>query len=62
MFTEAARRRERDRIPPDAFVHFDTPLTLEHEMDAMRDAGFYTVELVGFLPDDNHTAMIRCTK
>lgn len=62
VFAEAARRRERDRIPPDTFVHFDTPLTLEHEMDAMRDAGFSTVELVGFLPDDNHTAMIRGIK
>lgn len=62
VFAEAARRRERDRIPPDTFVHFDTPLTLEHEMDAMHRAGFSTVELVGFLPDDNHTAMIRCTK
>ncbi|MBR2435852.1 MAG: methyltransferase domain-containing protein [Lentisphaeria bacterium] len=62
VFAEAARRRERDRIPPDTFVHFDTPLTLEHEMAAMRDAGFSTVELVGFLPDDNHTAMIRGIK
>ena len=62
VFTEAARRRKRDSIPPEQFVHFDTPLTLEHEMDAMRCAGFSSVELVGFLPDDNHTAMIRCIK
>ena len=62
VFAEAARRRERDNIPPEQFVHFDTPLTLEHEMNAMRDAGFSSVELVGFLPDDNHTAMIRCIK
>lgn len=62
VFAEAARRRERDNIPSNQFVHFDTPLTLEHEMAAMRDAGFTAVELVGFLPDDNHTAMIRCTK
>ena len=62
VFAECRRRRERDGIPADRFVHFDTPLTLEHEMGAMKDAGFSTVELVGFLDGDNHTAMIRCTK
>lgn len=62
VFAESARRRKRDGIPADAFVHFDTPLTPEHEMQAMEDAGFSSVELVGFLPDDNHTAMILCTK
>lgn len=60
-FEECARRRKRDGIPPDTFVHFDTPLTLEHEMQAMREAGFSKVELVGFLADDN-TPMIRAFK
>lgn len=62
LFDEFARRRRRDGIPSDAYVHFDTPLTLEHELKAMRDAGFEVVELVGFLPEDDHTAMIRAGK
>lgn len=62
VFAECARRRRRDSIPEDVFVHFDTPLTLEHEMDAMKHAGFSRVELVGFLPEDDHTPMIRAVK
>lgn len=62
VFGECRRRRERDGIAGDVFVHFDTPLTLEHEMQAMRSAGFALVELVGFLPEDDHTAMIRAVK
>lgn len=61
-FSECRRRRLRDGIKDDVFVHFDTPLTLEHELNAIRRAGFSVVELVGFLPEDNHTAMIRAIK
>lgn len=61
-FSECRRRRLRDGIKDDVFVHFDTPLTLEHELEAIRTAGFNVVELVGFLPGDNHTAMIRAIK
>ena len=62
LASECRFRRERDGIAFDAFVHFDTPLTVEHELGALRDAGFSHVELVGFLPDDEHTAMIRAYK
>jgi len=62
VFDECRRRRLRDGIAEDVFIHFDTPLTLEHEMQAMHSAGFATVELVGFLPEDDHTAMIRAIK
>lgn len=61
-FAEAARRRARDGVPADTFVHFDTPLTPEHEMQSMRAAGFKPVELIGYLPGDNHTAMFRAIK
>lgn len=61
-FAECRRRRLRDGIPPDAYVHFDTPLTLLHETEAMQAGGFGTVELVGYLPHDNDTAMIRAIK
>lgn len=61
-FSECQRRRLRDGISQDTYVHFDTPLTLEHEMSAIKAAGFKTVELVGYLPHDNHTPVIRAIK
>lgn len=61
-FAECKRRRLRDGIAEDVLVHFDTPLTLEHELEAMRSAGFAEVQVVGFLPGDSHTAMIKAVK
>lgn len=61
-FLECRRRRARDNISSDTLVHFDTPLTLEHEISAIKSAGFSVVELVGYLPPDNHTPMIRAIK
>ena len=61
-FEECGRRRLRDGIADGEFVHFDTPLTLEHELNALRAAGFVSAEAVGFLPEDNHTPMIRAIK
>ena len=59
LFAECERRRRRDGISPETFVHFDTPLTLEHEMKAMREAGFDQVELIDYL---DGTPMIRAVK
>ncbi len=61
-FAELERRKRRDGLAAEAFVHFDTPLTLAHEEQALQDAGFSLVEVVGFLPGDDHTAMIRAQK
>ena len=47
LFAECDRRKDRDRIPADVFVHFDTPLTLKHEINLMKQAGFEKVELMG---------------
>lgn len=33
-------RRERDGVPEDGFVHIDIPLTLEHQLELMGNAGF----------------------
>lgn len=60
-FSECERRRRRDNIPPDVFVHFDTPLTLEHELSAMRETGLF-IEKTEFLPNDDHTAIILANK
>lgn len=43
---ECARRRARDGVPAHAFVHFDTPLTLPHELALLRKAGFAACEAV----------------
>lgn len=59
LFAECDRRRKRDGILPETFVHFDTPLTLEHEMQAMRESGFEQMELIGNLEG---TPMIRAVK
>lgn len=59
LFAECERRRKRDGISSETFVHFDTPLTLEHEMQAMQEAGFAKVELIGYLEG---TPMIRAKK
>ena len=39
-------RRARANIPADVFIHFDTPLTLEHELALLRAAGFSCCEAV----------------
>ena len=33
-------KRKKFEIPDDKFVHFDIPLTLEHESELLKNAGF----------------------
>ncbi len=40
---ECARKRAAAHVPEDAFVHFDTPLTVETEMELLGQAGFRLV-------------------
>ncbi|MFQ9871652.1 MAG: methyltransferase domain-containing protein [Oscillospiraceae bacterium] len=40
---EYRERRSRSRIPPGQFVHFDIPLTLEHETALLSAAGFENI-------------------
>ncbi len=46
LFTECARRRAAFHIPEEQFIHFDTPLTPEHEIELLYQAGFGQVELL----------------
>ena len=40
-----SRKRREENIPDDAFVHFDIPLTKEHEAALLKEVGFtVTVE------------------
>jgi len=45
-------------IPDGQFVHFDTPLTEEHEMQILRDAGFTEV-YVDPTPEDSHIVIAK---
>lgn len=52
-------RRKRDRVPEDAFVHIDIPLTLEHQRELMLRAGFRNVEV---LYQKGSTMILRAVK
>ena len=39
-------KREKEGIGEEVFVHFDTPLTAEHEMELLENAGFSRVEMI----------------
>lgn len=44
---ELARLKAEQGIADGEFYHYDTPLTVEHEMQAFREAGFSSVEILG---------------
>ena len=46
FFEEFARLKAEQGIADDTFYHFDTPLTVQHETDALRAAGFSSVEVL----------------
>ena len=46
FFAELARLKEEQGITDDTFYHFDTPLSVRHETDALRAAGFSSVEVL----------------
>ena len=45
---ELKRLKAEQCIADDDFYHYDTPLTLDHEIRALREAGFSRVEDLGF--------------
>jgi tRNA (cmo5U34)-methyltransferase len=45
-FRELKRLKEAQGIADDAFYHYDTPLTLEHELEALNDGGFSRVTVL----------------
>ena len=38
-----ADKRKKFKIPDSQFIHFDIPLTLEHETGLLQDAGFANI-------------------
>ena len=53
------RKRREQGIPEGKFVHFDTPLTVEHEMELLKNAGFLKVE---WLCAIEGASFLRCEK
>lgn len=43
-FAELTRLKAQQGIPEGEFYHYDTPLTVAHEIQALRDGGFARVE------------------
>jgi tRNA (cmo5U34)-methyltransferase len=39
--------KKEQNLPEDAFYHYDTPLTVAHEIQALEAAGFQTIEILG---------------
>ena len=38
--------KEEQGLPEDGFFHYDTPLTVDHEMHLLRQAGFADVQIL----------------
>ena len=45
-FSELERMRTEQGLEDDAFYHYDTPLTVEHEMEVLKKAGFSKVRVM----------------
>ena len=43
---ELLRIRREENLEDDVFYHYDTPLTAEHEVEALKAAGFSSVEVL----------------
>lgn len=55
-FRELKRLKEENGLPDGVFYHFDTPLTVPHETEALLAGGFSSVEL---LAQWGNTAVLR---
>lgn len=45
-FRSFEQMKREQNISDDGFYHFDTPLTVEHEMELLREAGFFRVRIL----------------
>lgn len=51
--------RKREKAPVNGFVHFDIPLTAEHEIEALNFAGFKSIDVIDSI---NGATFIRAVK
>lgn len=60
MLMEFCRKKRAEAgISPDLFVHFDTPLTVEHELELMNNAGFTETKWLCCIEG---ASFVRCVK
>ena len=45
-FSELERLKSEQGLEPTAFYHYDTPLTVEHEIEVLKQAGFTDVRIM----------------
>ncbi len=45
-FSELERLKSEQRLEPNVFYHYDTPLTVEHEIEVLKKAGFSDVQIM----------------
>ena len=55
---ELLHLKRQQGIADNAFYHYDTPLTVEHEMQALQEAGFSSVEILGHW-ENTYTLRVR---
>lgn len=58
FFAEYEKLKIENNIKSDEFFHFDTPLTIENQIDALKKAGFKEVEVLVPAP----TAILKAQK
>ena len=56
---ELARIEAQEGICDDDFYHYDTPLTVNHEVEALFEAGFFKAKVKG---QWGHTFTLRVEK
>ena len=59
LFDFCCRKRAEQGIPEESYIHFDTPLTAEHELALLKQAGFSDVK---WLMAVEGASIIRCVK
>ncbi len=47
LYATLLKLKNEQGIADNEFYHFDTPLTVDHEIEALTEAGFSTVEILG---------------
>ena len=56
-FQNLAALKKEQGLSDDAFYHYDTPLTVEHEMDILRRSGFRDVRIMKQWSESTYTVL-----